>query len=55
MGKRVNALSNKMETFDFLLIIMILELDDPLEKEFVSKPELLKGNSALIDYANANN
>ena len=54
MGKGVNALSNKMETFDLPLVIKMLELDGPLEKKFVGELELLRRNSALVGDAYPN-
>ena len=53
VSERVNALSHEMEPFGFSLIIKKLELEDPLEETFVGEFELLAGNPALVDDADA--
>ena len=49
MCKRVNALPNKMKTFDLPLIIKKLELEDPLKKQLVGKLELWARDPALVN------
>ena len=44
MRKRVNALPNEVQVLDHPLIIKKLELEDPLEKQFVGVQELLAGD-----------
>ena len=50
----MNTLPNKVETFGLSLIITKLELEDPLEEEFVGKFDLMGRDFTLIDDAHSN-
>jgi len=54
VDEQVNALAHKMKAFSLLLIVEVLEFNDPLEKELVSKLELWIGDMALVHDSNGN-
>lgn len=52
MDERADTLADEVEAFVLLFVIQALELDDPLEEEFVSERELLVGDVALVHDSN---
>ena len=55
VSKQVNALMNKVESFDLLLVVEKLELKDLLGEKFVGELELLVGDLSLVDDMDTNN
>ena len=51
----MNTLVDEMEPFSLLLIVDVLELDNPLEEKPVGEPELLVGDLTLVHDADGNN
>ena len=52
MNEQVNTLVNKVEPFCLLLVVEMLELEDPLEKKLVGEFELPIGDLTLVHDSN---
>ena len=55
MCERVYALANEVKAIGLPLIVEVLKLDTVLKESLVSNPELIVGNTSLVDELDTSN